>query len=112
MKLVPVLLYYLMVVGDYSLSARGPIRDPLLRWMNQIAQQQLHERQRAIDQIHTVADADRRKQKVRETLLRTSRRLARLHRAAECTNHRSDSAQGLHHREGALPKSAELLRYR
>jgi cephalosporin-C deacetylase-like acetyl esterase len=37
--------------------------------MNQIAQRQLQERQRAIDQIHTVADAERRKQKVRETLL-------------------------------------------
>jgi cephalosporin-C deacetylase-like acetyl esterase len=69
MKLVPVLLYCVMIMGDYSLSARGPIRDPLLRWMNQIAQQQLHERQRAIDQIHTVGDAQRRKQKVRETLL-------------------------------------------
>lgn len=52
-----------------SLLDQEPIRDPLLRWMNQIAQRQLEERQRAIEQIHTVADAERRKHKVRETLL-------------------------------------------
>ena len=52
-----------------SLFAQEPIRDPLLRWMNQIAQRQLEERRRAIEQIHSVADAERRKQKVRETLL-------------------------------------------
>src|SRR5438045_8642989 len=52
-----------------AVPAQEPVRDPLLRWMNQIAQRQLQERQRTIDQIHTVADAERRKQKVRETLL-------------------------------------------
>src|SRR5436309_6078801 len=37
--------------------------------MDQIAQQLLQERQRPIDQIHTVAEAESRKQKVREALL-------------------------------------------
>lgn len=50
-------------------AAQEAIHDPLLRWMNQIAQRQLQERQREIDQIRTVADAERRKQKVRRTLL-------------------------------------------
>ena len=44
-----------------SALAQEAIHDPLLKWMNQIAQRQLQARQRAIDQIHTVADADRRK---------------------------------------------------
>src|SRR5215469_414108 len=51
------------------LLAQESKRDPLLHWMDQIAQRQLQERQRAIDQIRTVADAERRKQKVRATLL-------------------------------------------
>ena len=46
-----------------------PIQDALLRWMNQIAQQQLHRRENAIAAIQTVADAERRKELVRETLL-------------------------------------------
>jgi len=52
-----------------SLFAQEAIHDPLLRWMNQIAKRQLQERQRVIDQIHTVAEAEQRKQKVRATLL-------------------------------------------
>jgi cephalosporin-C deacetylase-like acetyl esterase len=52
-----------------SALAQEAIHDPLLKWMNQIAQRQLQARQRAIDQIHTVADADRRKQEVRAKLL-------------------------------------------
>jgi len=51
------------------LAQEVAIKDPLLRWMNQIAQRQLQERQRAIDQIHTVAEAERRKTVVREKLL-------------------------------------------
>lgn len=43
--------------------------DPLLSWMDRIAQQQLDERARAIAEIHTVADAERRKHLVREKLL-------------------------------------------
>ena len=52
-----------------SALAQEAIHDPLLKWMNQIAQRQLQARQRAIDQIHTVAEADRRKQEVRAKLL-------------------------------------------
>ena len=52
-----------------SLSAQQPIQDPLLRWMNQIAQQQLQRRESTIAAIQTVADAERRKELVRETLL-------------------------------------------
>ena len=38
--------------------------------MNQIAQEQLTQRERVIAAIHTVADAERRKKYVRETLLK------------------------------------------
>ena len=51
------------------LCAQKPTQDPLLRWMDQIAQQQLQRREDAIAKIRTVADAERRKQSVRETLL-------------------------------------------
>src|SRR6266852_4863879 len=43
--------------------------DPFLHWMNEIAQQQLAERERTIAAIHTKADADARKQWVRAKLL-------------------------------------------
>lgn len=49
--------------------AQPPAGDPLLRWMDKIAQQQLQRREDAIAKIHTVADAERRKQVVRETFL-------------------------------------------
>ena len=42
----------------------------MLIWMNNIAQQQLQQREDAIARIHTVADADRRKQEVRAKLLK------------------------------------------
>src|SRR2546428_5799486 len=69
MKLTTIALLCATFLILHALPAQEPIRDPLLRWMNQIAQRQLQERQKAIDQIHTVGEADRRKQKVRETLL-------------------------------------------
>jgi len=69
MKLTNIAVLCATFLMPLSLFAQEPIRDPLLRWMNQIAQRQLQGRQRVIDQIHTVADAERRKQKVRETLL-------------------------------------------
>ncbi len=53
----------------FSLSAQQPPQDPLLRWMDQIAQRQLQAREDAIAKIRTVADAERRKKFVRETLL-------------------------------------------
>ena len=52
-----------------SLSAQRPAPDPLLRWMDQIAQRQLQQRENAISEIRSVADAERRKQFVRETFL-------------------------------------------
>src|SRR5260370_14117196 len=48
-----------------SLSAQ----DALLRWMDRIAQEQLQARENAVAQVHTVADAERRKQLVREKIL-------------------------------------------
>jgi len=51
------------------LSAQTPAKDPLLRWMDNVAQQQLLERERAIAGIRTVAEADLRKKKVRQTIL-------------------------------------------
>jgi cephalosporin-C deacetylase-like acetyl esterase len=51
------------------LAAQTPAPDPLLRWMDQIAQQQLQAREDAIAKIHTIADAERRKRSVRETFL-------------------------------------------
>src|SRR5204863_393155 len=69
MKLTISALLCVIFLNLQSLPAQEPKRDPLLRWMDQIAQRQLEERRRVIDQIHTVADAERRKQKVRETLL-------------------------------------------
>jgi hypothetical protein len=50
------------------LSAQPPAQDSLLRWMDQIAQQQLDQRESAIAGISTVVDANRRKQLVREKL--------------------------------------------
>jgi hypothetical protein len=38
--------------------------------MNQIAQQQLQQRENAINEIHTVAEAERRKQAVRAKILK------------------------------------------
>src|SRR5947208_15252479 len=50
-------------------SVQQPADDPLLRWMNKIAQQELQARENAIAQIRTVSDAARRKQVVREKIL-------------------------------------------
>src|SRR2546427_9857625 len=52
-----------------SLFAQQATEDPLLRWMDQIAQRQLQAREDAIAKIRSVAHAERRKQLVRETLL-------------------------------------------
>src|SRR5260370_30294534 len=44
-------------------------QDPLLRWMDQIAQEQLQRRETVLADIRSVADAERRKQVVRQTIL-------------------------------------------
>src|SRR5712692_3361339 len=46
-----------------------PPDDPLLRWMDRIAQQMLQRRDYAIAEVRTVAGAERRKQAVREKTL-------------------------------------------
>ena len=51
-------------------AAEPPASDPLLRWMDQIAQQQFQRQEDAIARIQTVAEAERRKQAVREKLLK------------------------------------------
>ena len=52
-----------------TLSAQDEPEDPFLRWMNQFAQHQLQERQRAVDAIHTIAQANDRKKEVRAKML-------------------------------------------
>ncbi|HEV2246808.1 MAG TPA: acetylxylan esterase [Terriglobia bacterium] len=52
-----------------SLPAQQKPRDVLVGWMNQIAQQQLQRRAKAISEIHSTADAERRKQWVRRQML-------------------------------------------
>lgn len=69
MKLTTLALLAAAFPGLRSLSAQQPTQDPLLRWMDRLAQQQLQRREDAIAKIHNVADAERRKQLVRETLL-------------------------------------------
>src|SRR5262249_3269960 len=59
----------LILVPCFLPAQERLIKDPLLSWMNDIAQRQLQEREKEIDQIHRVAEADRRKQKVRAKLL-------------------------------------------
>jgi cephalosporin-C deacetylase-like acetyl esterase len=51
------------------LLAQETTKDPLLRWMDRIAQKQLDRRAEAIAKIHNVNDAERRKKTVRETFL-------------------------------------------
>lgn len=51
------------------MSAQTTAADPVLDWMNSIAQQQLRQRAEAIRVIHTVAEANRRKQIVHAKLL-------------------------------------------
>ena len=53
----------------YPLAAQAPAPDPLLQWMDKIAQRQLDAREREIAAIHTRADADRRKEVVRRKIL-------------------------------------------
>src|ERR1051326_6591448 len=52
-----------------SLPAQQKPRDALVERMNQIAQQQLQQRAKAISEIHSTADAERRKHWVRKQML-------------------------------------------
>lgn len=49
--------------------AQAPLRDPLVRWMDGIAQEQLQMRENAIAAVRTVADAEQRKKFVRRKIL-------------------------------------------
>jgi len=69
MKLTTIALLCTIFLSPSSLSAQQATQDPFLQWMDQIAQQQLQRRENAIAEIHTVADAERRKKGVRERLL-------------------------------------------
>jgi cephalosporin-C deacetylase-like acetyl esterase len=53
------------------LGAQRRADDPLLQWMNGIAQQQLQQREDAVAAIHTVAGAEARKKVVRQKLLKS-----------------------------------------
>src|SRR5438034_6176283 len=57
------------LISLLSLRAQGPTADPLLRWMDKIAQEQLQARENAITAVRTVADAERRKELVRGKIL-------------------------------------------
>ena len=52
-----------------TVRAQQPAQDPLLSWLDRIAQQQLQRREQAIAEIRTVADAEKRKQWARAKIL-------------------------------------------
>src|SRR2546428_424357 len=52
-----------------SLCPLRAAEDPFLRWMDQIAQEQLSRRESSIGEIRNTTDAERRKQWVRAKLL-------------------------------------------
>jgi len=69
MRLARLSLVCAALLLPLPLFAQHPSPDPLLHWMDQIAQQQLQRREDAINKIQTVAQAELRKQSVRKTLL-------------------------------------------
>jgi cephalosporin-C deacetylase-like acetyl esterase len=62
-------LLFAPLFSSSSLVSRQNNQDIFLRWMNQIAQQQLRRRDAALADIRNVADAERRKKLVRQTIL-------------------------------------------
>ena len=56
--------------GQPCLSAQTPAADPFLDWLDARAQRLLAERERAVAEVQSAADADRRKQLVRQKLTR------------------------------------------
>jgi hypothetical protein len=69
MKLTTLALLFALFLSPTTLPAQQATQDPFLRWMDQIAQQHLQRRENSIAEIHTVAEAERRKTAVRETLM-------------------------------------------
>ena len=68
-KTVAFVLVFAWLCRPLLLFAQEPAKSPLLQWMDHIAQQELSERKALVDQIHSVADADRRRRTVRKTLV-------------------------------------------
>ncbi len=68
-RLTTLLLLFAAFLNTPSLTAQQAAQDPLLRWMDRHAQQQLDRREEAIARIQNVAGAEHRKESVRETLL-------------------------------------------
>ncbi len=60
---------FVALLAVSSLSAQTVPQDPVLSWMNTIAQQELQQRAEAIGEIHTRAEAEQRKQLMRTKLL-------------------------------------------
>jgi dienelactone hydrolase len=68
-SLIVLALLLVPFLNPSSLLSQQNSQDPLLRWMDQIAQEQLRRRETALASIRSVADAERRKQIVRQTVL-------------------------------------------
>ncbi|MCX6598086.1 MAG: acetylxylan esterase [Acidobacteria bacterium] len=64
-----VVLLAVALLGAPSLIAQAKPADPFLNWLDHLAQRQLDQRERAIAEIRTVAEANRRKQFVRQKLV-------------------------------------------
>src|SRR5205085_5119673 len=58
-----------ILVSCLCLYAQNPAADPLLRWMDKIAQKELDAREAVIAGIRTVADAEARKKVVRQKIM-------------------------------------------
>jgi cephalosporin-C deacetylase-like acetyl esterase len=57
------------VFSPVCLPQQQSVQDPFLGWMDRIAQAQLDAREEAVTKVHSVADAERRKQVVRGKIL-------------------------------------------
>jgi len=72
-KVISILLLCATPLNLPPLSAQGTKQDakpdPLLHWMDAIAQQELQQREKVIAEIHTVAEAEQRKKVVRARIM-------------------------------------------
>ena len=92
--------------------AQSPSTDPLLAWLDRIAQQQLDDRERAIAAIRTQADADRRKAMVRAKLTELIGGLPTYSGPLNPRVTGRPSKRHAHDREGHLRKPPRLLHHR
>jgi hypothetical protein len=69
MKRMLLAFLFVILLAASSLLAQTVPQDPVLSWMNTIAQQELQQRSQAIGEIHTMAQAEQRKRLVRTKLL-------------------------------------------